>query len=93
MAQLPYPPSNVVIPAIQPGHSETPIPLDLLEAILDQGELLENLYLDWWRLELSQMEALLKAIPRIRRLRFDVQASMIKVVRKAPLPYFRYQVD
>ncbi|KAK4687179.1 hypothetical protein P7C73_g2936, partial [Tremellales sp. Uapishka_1] len=80
IALLPFPPENIRGPRIQPTHEPQLIPQEVLGSVLENGANLESLCLDWWELELEDLERLLKAVPRIKILRLALRVSMLKVV-------------
>lgn len=80
LVELPFSPPQVAVPPVQPSHDATLLPDELLDSILEDGDGLEELCLDWWDLEACKLEALLKALPRVRCLRLSVGESMLKLV-------------
>jgi hypothetical protein len=79
-ALLPLLPANIVVPGLQTGHSQTAIPQDLLETIIERGALLEDLCLDWWSLDLSELKTVLKSLSSLRRLCLAIRGSFLGVV-------------
>jgi hypothetical protein len=80
IAALPYPPESVDVPETQAGHEQQPIPETLLTAIAANGSRLEDLGLDWWRIDIPSLQHLLRASPKLRILRMAVYAPVTKVV-------------
>lgn len=80
VAAVPWPPLTIVVPPTQPGHQSEAIPPELLEAVTKQGRHLEDLCLDWWELKLSDLEAILYACPKMRKLQVAVKSSVLEIV-------------
>ncbi|WOO78085.1 uncharacterized protein LOC62_01G001638 [Vanrija pseudolonga] len=80
VAELPWPPLTIVVPPTQPGHQSEAIPRELLQVVTTQGRHLQDLCLDWWELELSDLEAILYACPKMRKLQVAVKSSVLDIV-------------
>ncbi|KAL1408027.1 hypothetical protein Q8F55_004824 [Vanrija albida] len=80
VATLPWPPLNIVVPPMLPGHQSEAIPTELLQVVTTHGRHLEDLCLDWWELTLVNLEALLYACPKLRKIQVAVKASVLDIV-------------
>lgn len=80
LALLPFPPSNIIVPAVQAGYMQELMPIDMMRSLIERGQHLEELCLDWWAIGPAELELLLKAIPNIRKLEVAVKASMLSIV-------------
>lgn len=80
VATLPWAPSNVVRPVPSPSHALSKVPPSFLSLITDEGSLLEDLCIDWWELEQSDLEAILTNCPRLRSLQVAVSTSILDIV-------------
>lgn len=80
VAALPFPPPTVVVPKQLASHRLTPLPPDLLAAIKTDGSRLTSLALDWWEMTTSDLEDILVACPRLRKLQIAIKASVVEVV-------------
>jgi hypothetical protein len=51
-----------------------------LELVRNEGDLLEDLCLDWWDISGPAMEAILLSCPRLRKLQVSVRATVLDIV-------------
>lgn len=80
IAQLPFPPSNVVVPTPAPSHAIEDIPQELVLLISRHGSRLEHLCLDWWEMSNENLEDVLSGCPQLRALEISVKAAVIDIV-------------
>lgn len=80
VANLPFPPPHVLVPPQLASHKTEPIPSELLDLIRSEGDLLEDLCLDWWEISGLALEAILLTCPRLRKLQVAVKATVLEIV-------------
>lgn len=80
MATLPFPPSNIAVPATLPTHTTELIPYDLVYMISKNGGRIKHLALDWWQLTDPNLEELLAGCPNLRTLRISVKSTPLDIV-------------
>ncbi len=79
IATLPFP-LGVIVPQPDGTHKKDTIPSDLLELVRNEGDLLEDLCLDWWDISGPALEAILLSCPRLRKLQVSVRATVLEIV-------------
>lgn len=90
IARLPFPPVGVAIPSIQKGYELSPVPMCLLQAIVE-GEPNSDLYnfkpnakmrilcLDWWEIGPNELDGLVKSLPSLRFLQVAISFPLVKM--------------
>ena len=77
---LKNPDTSIQIPKVNDLCRSQPIPEEIYQAILDKGNALTTLNLDWWEIDEERLTKLVKTLPELEELTVRLDFPMYRLV-------------